>query len=126
MSKGIGIDIVDISRIGSIVSRYGRHFLEKVFTSDEIKYCSEHVHPEVHYAGRWAVKEAFFKALPSCIQQYSMWKSIQVLSAKPSGKPEITILSEVLKEKMQEAGITQALLSISHEKSYCVAVVVME
>jgi len=125
MIKGIGIDTIDISRIERLVNKYKHHFIEKVFTPGEIQYCNKMAKPALHFSGRWAVKEAFYKALPLSCQRYSSWKSIE-LSTVNGGGPAIKICSEVLQEHLNWEKITKYHVSISHEQLYCVAVVVLE
>jgi phosphopantetheine--protein transferase-like protein len=125
MVKGIGVDVVDISRIDEIIGKYGEHFLNKVFTRAEILYCGVMARPALHYAGRWAVKEAFYKALPPPCQEKSFFKSIEIIAAG-TRKPEIRVCDSHLSDSLREHGITSMHMSISHEKAVCVAVVVLE
>jgi holo-[acyl-carrier protein] synthase len=124
--KGLGVDIVEIGRIAALVARYGDHFLNKVYTPAEIEYCTTAAQPAIHYAGRWAVKEAFYKALPDECQPAARWKSIEVLPSRGSRKPAITIVDAGLRNLLKRAGVRFTHASISHEKSHCVAVVVLE
>ena len=126
MVRGIGTDIVDIKRIERLIDRYASHFLEKVFTPNEIGFCSAKAHPAVHFAGRWAAKEAFYKALPLPSQRLSTWKSIEIVPQDSSGRPQIRILSRELVDSLYAEKITSFLLSISHERSTCTAMVVLE
>lgn len=125
MIKGIGIDVVDISRIERLAEKYKNQFLKKVFTLSEIEYCEKMARPAVHYAGRWAAKEAFYKALPLSCQKSSTWKSIEIKVIE-RGKPVITICSERLQELLKGEGIAICHVSISHEKKYCMACVISE
>jgi holo-[acyl-carrier-protein] synthase len=126
--KGTGIDIVEISRVSNIIARYGEKFIGKVFTDAEAALCAR---PSLSrsaaaFAGRFAAKEAFYKALPGDIQALSSWKSIQILS-DASGRPRIDICCERLRTALfDECGATSMHLSISHEKNYCVAIVILE
>jgi len=125
MIRGIGTDIVDIDRIDGLIQRYGDTFLRKVFTAKEISYCSSMARPAIHFAGRFAVKEAFYKSLPTDLQSHSMWKSIQTLSAEHGGRPRIDIVDEKLSALLSSGGF-EIHVSISHEKHVCVAMVVLE
>ncbi len=125
MIKGLGVDIVEIDRITKMISRYGDLFLNKVFTPSEITFCSKHIQKQIPFAGRWAVKEAFYKALPRNLQKISGWKSVQL--ARPEReKPFLDICDERLRESMTEDGITCPFVSVSHEKHYCVATVILQ
>lgn len=125
MIKGIGIDIVDISRIERLIQKYNKHFLKKVYTPSEIEYCEKMANPAIHFAGRWAVKEAFYKALPLSCQQDSTWKSIEIVTVK-TGKPSIQICSDILVQVLEKEKITVYHVSISHERNYCIAVIILE
>ena len=60
---GIGTDIVECLRIAQMIERHGEQFINRVYTPDEIQYCSSRKAATQHYAGRWAAKEAVMKAL---------------------------------------------------------------
>jgi holo-[acyl-carrier protein] synthase len=127
MIKGTGIDIVEIRRIAGMIRKYGRHFLDKVFSQAEIAYCGGTADTAVHYAGRWAAKEAFYKALPGSCQRRSGWKAIEILPASGAEHaPVIAVVDPELDAEMKKAGIARVYHSISHEKQFCVAVVVLE
>jgi holo-[acyl-carrier protein] synthase len=125
MIKGIGTDIVEIGRIQEMIRKYGDHFLHKVFTGTETVYCGPKAMPHVHYAGRWAAKEAFYKALPASCQKLSGWKSVEVVPG-PHGAPSISVCGRALRNAMKKDRVKVCHLSISHEKTMCVAVVVLE
>lgn len=126
MIKGIGTDLVDINRIKRLINTYDKHFKEKIFTTSEIEYCEAKANPAMHYAGRWAVKEAFYKALPVSCQAYSHWKDIEAVPSVESGKPALRICSNKLKQILEKERITEFYMSISHERNYCIASVVLE
>ncbi|MBN1130232.1 MAG: holo-ACP synthase [Chitinispirillaceae bacterium] len=125
MIKGIGVDLVEIQRIEECIRMHGDHFLKKVFTEQEIGYCGGKKRPAVHFAGRWAAKEAFFKALPRKCQAVASWKSVQIIVSDRGG-PAIDVCSVELAGLARKAGIKSFNLSISHERFLCVAFVVAE
>lgn len=125
MVKGMGVDVVEIERIANIINKYGELFLSKVFTEKEISWCSAKAFPATHFAGRWASKEAFYKALPSSCQPHSSWKSIEIIPDK-DGKPQIKVCSEELEKIMLDETISRIHLSISHERSLCTSIVLLE
>ena len=122
--KGMGIDIVEISRIAKAIARHGDKFTGKVFTPAEIVLCAQpnETRAAAAFAGRWAVKEAFYKALPPDIQPYSSWKSVQTLT-DAAGKPYIDVCDEQLRMLLRDNYIH---VSISHERTHCVAMVILE
>ena len=109
----IGTDIVEIERIKNSIDKYGLKFIEKIFTSREIKYCQNKENCYPHFAGRFAAKEAIKKAIFSSklINQID-FKSIEIVNDS-HGVP-IVKMNKALKIKNPQ-------LSISHEKKYAVA-----
>ena len=103
-----GIDIVQISRIERLMSRYDARFLEKVFTVSEITYANRRRRPAEPLAGRFAVKEAFMKAVGRRLP----WKEIEI--TMEGQRPTVAYQGDVYEG-----------VSISHEREYAVAVVVL-
>lgn len=123
--KGLGNDIVDVRRIKKLLEKsYGPQFLERVFTDEEVSYCNGRANSCQSFAARWALKEAFYKAIPEHLQSLSTWKSIELRNR--GGKPEVVIVDSHLKSELQKNGITTVFHSVSHEKNYCTAVVVLD
>ena len=79
MIVGVGTDLCRISRIERIVRRWEERFERRIFTAGEIGYCRERPHPEVHFAGRFAAKEAVFKALGTGLSRGVRWKEVEVI-----------------------------------------------
>ena len=125
MIKGMGVDIVGINRIEKLVEKYDNHFIHKVYTGEEIAYCKRMARPGIHFAGRWAAKEAFYKALPVSCQSHSSWKSMEI-AVCDRGKPFIRVCSDFLRDLLCNEGIVRYHVSISHEKTYCCACVLFE
>jgi holo-[acyl-carrier protein] synthase len=121
MIKGIGVDIIEISRIQDSLDRLGSSFTRKIFTEQEVQYCSSKAHPAQHYAARFAAKEAMSKALATGWAGDFQWKNVEVVNAL-SGKPEI-VLHGRTKETMAGNAIH---LTISHSDTSVVAFVVIE
>jgi len=122
---GVGIDIADISRVAGAIARYGGKFVDRVYTPLEADFCSRAAVPGVHFAGRWSAKEAFYKALPRAAQQFSGWRSIQIVSGA-DGRPSVEVCCGRLRQALSDAGATSIHLSITHERTHCAAVVVLE
>jgi holo-[acyl-carrier protein] synthase len=121
MIHNIGIDIIEIHRIGEMRQKWGDNFLKKLFTSNEISYCSEKAFPDQHYAVRFACKEAFFKAASEIPDFQFNWKSIEIINTD-DGKPSINLLSPI-NTIFQNYRIH---LSLSHSMNYANAVVIIE
>jgi holo-[acyl-carrier protein] synthase len=119
---GIGIDIVKIDRIRKAIERQSKHFLHKVFTDLEIDFCYKRSNPYPSLAARFAAKEALLKSVGKGILNSLM--DIEVRN-HDSGKPYI-YLSGKMKQFFFENKIHTIHLSLSHDKDYAVAMVVIE
>lgn len=119
MVIGTGIDIIEVSRIKGLMEKYGDKFFQRILTDKEIAYCKSFVHPELHFAGRFASKEAYSKAIGTGISKDFKWKDIEILNDK-RGKPYINHTTE------NEFSHLKFQISISHTKDYGCAVVVCE
>jgi holo-[acyl-carrier protein] synthase len=124
MVYGIGIDVVKIDRFERSLSRWGERFCQRVFTPRELSSCQTKARPGQHLALRFAAKEAFLKALGVGMFQGVGWKEIEI-SNEPSGQPHL-VLSGEAKKSCQRRGIKEIYVSISHEKDYGVAQVLLE
>lgn len=122
MIYGIGIDIVKINRMQEADQKWGRKFIEKFLTADEIKYCFEKKVPYLSVAVRFAAKEALIKAIGSEIAVNM--KDIEVI-LNEKGRPSIKVKGN-LESFFQENTITKCHLSLSHEREFGVACVVLE
>jgi holo-[acyl-carrier protein] synthase len=74
---GIGTEIIECVRIAKMIERHGELFLERVYTVDEVDFCSRHASSMQQYAARWAAKEATVKALRGRPQGIR-WNQIEV------------------------------------------------
>jgi holo-[acyl-carrier protein] synthase len=122
MIYGVGTDIIEISRIGDAIDKYGERFLARIFTETERAYCETFAEGKnLHYAARFAAKESFSKAVGTGITQGFKFKDIGVENL-PSGQPKI-VLHGGLKEKY---GHLTAHISLSHTEGNAVAYVILE
>lgn len=122
MIYGIGIDIVKIDRMKAAVNKWGKKFLERIFTKDEIAYCYEHKEPYFSLAVRFAAKEALIKAIGAEI--IVPLTAIEVVNNE-NGRPSIKVNGK-LEEFFKEKPIKHCHLSLSHEKEFGIACVVLE
>ena len=121
MKVKCGTDIIEINRIKEDIQTLGEKFLNRIYTENEIDYCeSKKSQKYQHYAARFAVKEAAFKAISEFLNdKYSIeWKDIETLNNK-DGRPQIYI------KHMENYNIESIDVSISHCKEYAVANVVV-
>ena len=121
MIIGIGIDLVNTPRIKKLIEKWGSRFKEKVFSNIEIKYSEGHQRDEQHFAGNFAVKEAFIKALG---RRNIRFIDIEVMR-NGYGKPYINLYGEA-KVRVEEMEIKGIYTSISHDGEYSTAIVILE
>ncbi len=87
----LGNDLIEVSRILSSINKIGQRFLDRVYTKVEQDYCQTKVNPQIHYAGRFAAKEAVMKALKSSgFQKPIAFKSIEIRSGD-NGEPIVNL-----------------------------------
>ena len=122
MIIGLGTDIIEVARIGSMIERHGELFLQRVYTEQEISYCQRRKEAIQHYAGRWAAKESVMKTLGTGFAKGVGWQDIEVVSQK-SGQPRITLKGQAL-EVARNLGIDEVLITISHCRTYATATAV--
>src|SRR5512146_2556897 len=88
MIVGTGIDIAEVPRIAASIERFGRRFLERVFTAAEIRYCESKQNKAERYAARFAAKEAALKAIGTGWRLGVSWREVEV-GHEPGGRPTI-------------------------------------
>jgi len=120
---GIGIDIIEVSRIAKQLSE-NEGLKHRVFTEREIAYCDAKSHRAQYYAARFAAKEAFLKALGTGLRGPMKWTDIEILN-DDLGKPAVQVSGRV-KEFVEERRISSIHVSLSHVKDVASAVVVTE
>jgi holo-[acyl-carrier protein] synthase len=116
---GIGIDVVEVERIGSSLAEFGDAFVRRVFTDSERRYCESQKHPEIHYAARFAVKEAVAKALGTGIGSDLEWLDMEVVRSD-IGAPAM-VLGGRGKAFAARQGVREVKISLSHTRHYAVA-----
>lgn len=116
MIRGLGTDILEISRMRSSIERHGQHFLNRLFSQAEQDYCYKFQDPSPHFAGRFAAKEAIAKALGTGFGAHLAWHDIEIIN-DDLGKP-VVHFSETIRKKHNNPHI---LISISHCTEYAMA-----
>jgi holo-[acyl-carrier protein] synthase len=124
MIYGIGIDIVNIRRIGRVIDRWGTRFINRVFTTREINFCFQRPRSVSSLALRFAAKEAFSKAIGLGMRRGIKWRDIEIVQ-NPNGRPDLNVTGEALSLCHKE-GIGRWYVTLSDESYYGVAVVVLE
>jgi holo-[acyl-carrier protein] synthase len=119
-----GIDIVEVYRIAETMTRTPR-FTERVFTPKEREYCdAKGAAAAQSYAGRFAAKEAFLKAIKTGWRGKITWHDIEILN-DADGVPSLNVKGEALRI-LTERGAESVHLSISHTTEHAVASVILE
>lgn len=119
---GLGLDAADIPRIASTIERYGDKFLRRVFTAGEIAYCMRRRTPAIHFAGRFAAKEAAMKALGTGHSQDVLWRSVEVVRA--GGPPQLRFHGGAAR-RLAAIGAASSLLTITHSDTLALAEVLL-
>ena len=87
----IGTDLVEVDRVRSSIEKSGDRFLDRIFTKTEQKYCQSKANPDIHFAGRFAAKEAIIKALKSAgVKDPIPFSAIDVQPSE-SGEPIVVL-----------------------------------
>ena len=120
---GIGIDIVEVTRIQEASRRWGARFEQRVYTHQELTYCGDTPSRYWRLAARFAAKEATLKALGTGLITGMRWQDVEI-QADAVGKPEIVLHGEV-ERYAHECNISTAFVSMSHTNAYAVAQVTL-
>ena len=124
MIVGLGVDLVELSRIRAVFERHGRRFVDRVLTEDERVYCLEKRDPVPSIAVRFAAKEAAAKALGTGIAGGLRFRDIEVVRAS-SGEPGLH-LHGAAAALAGRRGVDRSLVTLTHGRNAAVAVVVLE
>lgn len=124
MVIGLGIDLVELSRIRAAVERFGRRFAAKVCTEAEFEVLDSRRDPVPYLAALFASKEAAVKALGTGFRQGIHLHSVEIRHL-PSGQPELFLLGRAA-ERAASLGVERAHVSMTHERGMAAAVVVLE
>lgn len=118
---GVGIDLVKVERIEQALLRHGDRFRKRIFTETEVGFCEKMKNRTLSYAGRFAAKEAFSKALGTGLRGAIGWREIEVLDNERT-RPGIRVAGRA----QAALGGRKVHLSITHLDDYAAAVVVIE
>jgi holo-[acyl-carrier protein] synthase len=118
---GVGVDVVDVVRIKSALETWGLALQKKMFTDQEIAYCTSKKKSHEHFAARFAAKEAVSKAMELGWQGKFRWKDVEVVN-EPTGAPRVILYNYVASVLMG----CRVHLSISHTATTVVAFAVLE
>jgi holo-[acyl-carrier protein] synthase len=119
---GIGTDIVECLRIAKMLERHGELFTNRVYTPQEIEYCSSRKAAIQHFSSYWAAKESVLKAIGTSWVRGISWRDVEVVT-DPSGQPSIQLSGGTL-EICERKGIQRVLISLAHCRAHATATAV--
>ena len=124
MILGTGVDLAEVDRIRAAIGRYGRRFIDRIYTPAEIAYVERKANRFERYAGRFAAKEAGMKALGTGWSRGVRWRDIEVV--RPKGqRPTIQFHGEAAAVAAR-LGTKNIALSITHTSEQALAHVILE
>jgi holo-[acyl-carrier protein] synthase len=124
MIVGIGTDMVHIPRVERILADNGTRFIQRVLTESEIEAFQKSPRPAEFVAARFAAKEAAAKALGTGFRSGLSYLHIRVLNDE--WHRPMLMFSEIAKQLADQQSMTHSHLSITHERNYASAYVVLE
>ena len=119
---GLGFDATDIPRIAATIERYGDRFVRRIFTTGEIEYCRRRRTPAIHFAGRFAAKEAAMKALGTGHSRGVLWRDVEVV--RHGGPPRLEFHGGAGR-RFEAMGGRSSLLTITHSATLAMAQVLI-
>jgi holo-[acyl-carrier protein] synthase len=124
MILGIGIDLVEVSRMERAISRWGDRMVDRLFHPGEMESCRRRAQPAECLAAAFAAKEALLKALGTPLARRIGWRDVELLRAE--GHAPTIRLTGMAQDLFREMGGTRTWVSISHQGGFSVAVVIIE
>ena len=124
MIVGTGVDLAEVCRIRDAITRYGRRFIERIYTPAEIAYVERKANRFERYAGRFAAKEAGMKAIGTGWRRGVRWQDFEVTNL-PSGRPTLQLHGEAARIA-ERLGVKLISLSITHTAELGMAHVILE
>jgi holo-[acyl-carrier protein] synthase len=124
MIVGTGVDIAEVARIRETVARFGERFLKRVFTPEEIRYCTSKANTEERLAARFAAKEAAMKAIGTGLRHGVTWQDVEVVR-QLGGRPGLRLTGKAA-EFAAALGCQRIHLSLSHTEDQAIAHVILE
>lgn len=124
MVLGIGTDLVEVSRIGESVRRFGERFLNRIYTEGERNYAFSKANSTERLAARFGAKEAGMKAIGTGWNRGVKWKDFEVINER-SGRPTLQ-LSGMARQVADYLGVKRISISLTHTRETAFAIVILE
>ena len=125
MIKGIGIDLIDNSRIQVLHEKYGQVFAKKILSKAEMIEFKKSRSPVSYLAKHFASKEALSKALGTGLYRRGIFPSKLTVDHDDMGKP-FFIKNDGLLKVLKSISASNVFLSISDTNSHSTAMVLVE
>jgi holo-[acyl-carrier protein] synthase len=117
---GVGTDIVECLRVGRMIEEHGEVFLNRIYTTHEIRYCQAHRRVTERFAARWAAKEAVLRALGTSWKRGLSWTDIELRTER--GKTKV-VLTGAVKDIAMNLRVANFFVSLAHCRAYATAYV---
>ena len=124
MLLGTGVDLIEVERIAQSIERFGERFVHRLYTAEEIAYCSRKRNGAESFAARFAAKEAAAKALGTGMNFGVTWREIEV-GRSAAGRPSLELSGQARRVAAQ-LGVRTISLSLTHTARLAIAMVVLE
>ncbi len=119
---GLGFDVTEIPRIADALTRYGDRFMSRIFTDAEVAYCTSRRLPAMHFAGRFAAKEAAMKALGTGHSRGVLWRDVEIV--RHGGPPQLQLHGGAAR-RLEAIGGRRSLVTITHTDTLAMAQVLI-
>lgn len=123
MIIGVGVDIVDIRRIDHLLQKFQDHFIKKIFTQNEAKYCLSKKNPSNYFSKMFSIKEATIKAISDA--EDLSWHDMEI-SHNKDGKPIMSLSGNALRNLKKKTANFNIQISTSDEKNYSIGFAIIE
>ena len=124
MIVGTGVDLAEVPRIREAATRFGKRFVQRVYTPAEIAYVERKANRFERYAARFAAKEAGMKAIGTGWRHGVRWQDFEVMNL-PSGRPTLRLHGKAA-EFATRLGVKHIALSLTHTSEMALAYVILE
>jgi holo-[acyl-carrier protein] synthase len=121
---GLGIDVVEIGRLGEALRRHGDRFAERVFTAGERAACETRGDRVLALAARFAAKEACLKALGTGWAEGLGFRDVEIV--REGNQPPRLVLHGEAARRADALGVVRSHVSLTHQPGLAAAVVVLE
>ena len=115
---GTGTEIVECLRIGKMIEQHGESFLRRIYTENEIDFCSARSRATQHYAAYWAAKNAVLRSLGLKMQSGISWRDIEIRPG-PGGK-SLVGLAGIVRDASVAQSIEKIHISLSSSRTMAV------